>query len=423
MDKARKAALSVLDSVFIDESYSNIALDKVFGKFDLRPIDRGFVSAVVYGVLDRKITLDHILSNYLKKGTAKTPVTVMNALRMALYQIMYMDKVPDSAAVNESVNLIKASKFKYSASLVNGVLRNVLRDGITLPSGEDTSSLSVIYSCPEHIIKELISDYGTETAIEFLKESLLTPPVFLRVNLLKTTEDELITRLSSEGIIAEKCGFPAALKVVGGIDVKGSACYKDGLFHTEDLSCQRAVSVLGAKPGERILDMCSAPGGKAFSMAEDMENKGEIIACDIYSSRTELIEKGARRLGTDIVKPTVCDSCEPADLGVFNAILCDVPCSGYGVIRRKPEIKYKPQNDFSELESIQLKIISNADRYLKPGGRLLYSTCTLRKAENSGTVSRFLKNHPQYKLKFEHTFMPQTDCSDGFYCALLEKGR
>lgn len=422
MDKARKTALSALDSVFINNAFSNIALDSAFKANQLSPLDKSFASALFYGVLDRKITLDYELGKYIKKGTDKTEITVLNALRLALYQIMFMDKVPNSAAVNESVNLIKSSKYKYSASFVNAVLRNILRNGTSLPQDDSINSLSIKFSCSEYIIKDLINSLGAANATAFLQDSLLPPPVFIKVNTLKTDKNSLISLLSNEGIKAEECENDA-VKILGGIDVTASKCFKEGFFHTEDLACQKAIKCINAKKGERILDMCASPGGKSFAMAEDMENFGEIVSCDLYESRVELINKGAKRLGIDIIKPLVTDSQIISDLGLFDAVLCDVPCSGYGVIRRKPEIKYKEENNFRSLNKTQKTILSNADKYLKSGGRILYSTCTLRKEENGDTVAAFLKEHQNYNLSSEHTFLPHIDGTDGFYCALLIKSR
>ena len=196
------------------------------------------------------------------------------------------------------------------------------------------------------------------------------------------------------------------------------------MFHVQDIASQTVAGILGAKQGERVLDMCASPGGKTFTVAQNMENAGEIVSCDLYEQRVGLIEKGARRLGLDIVKPTVCDATAfNSDLGLFDRILCDVPCSGLGVIRRKPEIKYKPQNDFKELTEIQSAILNNAAKYLKTGGRILYSTCTLRNAENGAVVHAFLDKYKEYELEYEHTYMPHTDGTDGFYCALIQKSR
>ncbi|MBR3144991.1 MAG: 16S rRNA (cytosine(967)-C(5))-methyltransferase RsmB [Clostridia bacterium] len=421
MSDIRRSALSVLDQIEKDNAYSNIVLDNLFNKEKLGNIDARFIRALVFGVIERKITLDYILNGFIKSGIEKQPVTVINNLRMALYQIMFMDKVPSHAAVNEAVRLIKNSKYKRLAPFTNAVLRNVLRNDISLPKGDDINSLSVRYSCEKEVIKVLIDSIGLGETVSFLENSLKTPPLFLKVNTLKTDSDNLIIRLKEENIIADKCELNDALVIKSGSDIIGSKAFCDGLFHIEDIACQTALSYLAPKQNERVLDTCAAPGGKTFSMAEIMANKGEIVACDIYSSRLSLITSGAKRLGIDIIKVKENNSEEFSSMGLFDAVLCDVPCSGIGVIRRKPEIKYKKLDDIKTLIQTQKNILDNADRYLKPAGRLMYSTCTLNCQENEDVIKHFLDNHSNYKLVSERTFLPQKDNSDGFYCAVLHK--
>ena len=422
MSNPRKAAVKALLKVENDAAYSNIALNAVLRESGLENADRAFVSAVFYGVLDRRITIDYILSRFIKTPLKKVAPFTLEVLRSAVYQIMFMDKVPDSAAVNESVKLIKSSRESRNAGFANAVLRNILRSEIVLPQGNDSHSLSVRYSCPEWIIKSFITDYGADTAEELLKESLKPAPMVVRVNTLKTNIDTLKAEL-------EKCEIPSdtaekenALILKKGIDAAEFDLYKRGFFYAEDLSSQTAVSVLNPKKGERVLDMCAAPGGKSFTMALLMENAGEIISCDLYEQRVGLIKSGAGRLGIDIIKPMTADACVfNEDLGEFDCILCDVPCSGLGVLRRKPDIKYKPESDFTELKILQYKILENAARYLKKGGRILYSTCTLRREENEKLVNSFIMEYNGFHKMYEHTYLPHIDKTDGFYCALIVK--
>lgn len=419
MANARKVAVKALSLVSNNKAYSNIILNKVYDNNPLSPTEKAFSTALFYGVLDRKISIDYILSLFIKKGLKKiTPIT-LEALRIAVFQIYFMDKVPGSAAVNESVNIVKASKERFNASFVNGVLRNILREKPTFPQDDSTESISVRYSCPEWIINSFVKDYGVETAKKLLDESLLKPPVTLRVNTVKVNADELIQKLADEGIASEKVD-DSALKILGGIDVKDSRCYKEGLFHIQDLASQISISKLDLKPDMRVIDLCSAPGGKSFTAALYMENKGEIYAFDLYEKRVELIRKSAKRLGFDIINSQTGDATVfNNDIGLFDAVICDVPCSGLGVIRRKPEIKYKDEENFSALQDIQLKILKNASRYLKPNGKILYTTCTLRTAENDGIVNAFLDNETDFELQYQHTFMPHIDGTDGFYCAVI----
>lgn len=424
MANARKIALKALLEVRSMGAYSNITLNKLLNDSELSDYEKSFTTALFYGVLDRTLTLDHVLSKHIKSPLKKVSPFVLENLRLALFQIMFMDKIPESAAVNEAVKIVKASKQKNLSGFVNGVLRNILREGATLPDGDGVNDLSVRYSCPQWIVSSLLTDYGFENTKEFLDHSLLAPKVILRVNTLKTDAESLISELLNLKIPAKKGLVENSVIIDGGIDVSHNGLYKNGLFHIQDSASQTAVKVLSPKGNERVLDLCSAPGGKAFTMAQYMENSGEIVACDIYSHRVELINNGAKRLGIDIIKPIVNNACVyNVNLGTFDAVLCDVPCSGIGVIRRKPEIKYKSLEEYNDITQIQAQILDNADLYLKENGRILYSTCTVRKCENDFVVQRFLDKHPLYELKYQHTFMPHIDGTDGFYCALLQKSR
>lgn len=423
MANARKTAVKALIKVR-ESAYSNIALNKVLNEDNLSGADRSLATAIFYGVLDRDITLNYVLSEFIKTPLKKVSPLALECLKIALYQIMFMDTIPDSAAVNESVKLIKASKQKHLSGFVNGVLRNVLRSQIKLPDSTDAKSLSIKYSCPEWIIDSFIKDYGIDDAISLLKASLQSPPLMLRVNTLKIDSDELLTSLANEGVSADKIQFDNALKIVGGIDIKNSKCYRQGLFHAQDLASQTAVKILNPTQNETVLDICSAPGGKAFTMAQYMNGMGKIIACDLYEKKVELISQGAKRLGLSNITAIQNDALVFNNaLGQFDAILCDVPCSGLGVMRRKPEIKYKDLNEYDDITKIQSKILENAASYLKINGRILYSTCTLRKSENDAVINGFLDKHSDYQLKYQHTFMPHRDGTDGFYCALLQKSR
>lgn len=426
MANARKAAATALMRIEKNGAYSNLTLAKIFAENDFSPADRAFASACVYGTLDRKITIDYILGAFLKKGISALKPYTAAVLRSAVYQLLYMEKVPESAAVNEAVKLIKGSKEQYNAALVNAVLRNIIRNGAKLPDGNDASALSVRYSCPEWIVNSFISDYGIETAQALLEETLKSPPVILRVNTLRTTPDQLCDKLAAEGISAETAAGIPAVKVNGGIDIASSRCYKNGLFYAQDIACQRSVERLSPSKGSRILDLCAAPGGKSFTAALLMENCGEVLAFDIYEKRVKLIENGAKRLGISCICAKQGNAAEYTEaLGVFDAVICDVPCSGLGVLRRKPELKYKTEKqlDLPSLEKTQAEILANAARYVKAGGKILYSTCTLRKAENEGQIKSFLDKHGTFAVQYEYAYLPHIDNTDGFYCALLVKER
>ncbi len=422
MANARKIAVDALLRVNVDNAYSNIALNEILNKKKPEIADKALATALFYGVLDNKITLDYIIKKLTGKPTKKIKPYTLEAIRVGLYQLIYTDNIPPSAAVNEAVKLVKKSKEAYNSGFTNAVLRNYLRNPVTLPTDNSVFALSVRYSCPEWLITELINDYDLDAVVDYLEQSVLAPPLILRVNTLKNSAKELEALLKENGKECKILNNNAISITEGGFNTEKFEPYLNGLFFVQDLSSQKCAETLSVIPNERILDMCAAPGGKSFSMAILMENKGEIVSCDIHPHRVDLIEKGAKRLGINIINPTVCDATEyNRNLGLFDAVLCDVPCSGFGIIRRKPDIKYKKDNDFSELQEIQLKILNNAVNYLKGNGRILYSTCTVRKKENEEIVNKFLENHKDFTLKEIKTYMPQKNGGDGFFTALLER--
>ena len=413
MANARKTAVKVLVKIEKEGTYSNLGVAEALKNSELNLQDKSLATAIIYGVLDRKITLDYILSKFLKTPINKTEPFTLMVLRSALYQIKYMDKIPESAAVNEAVKIMKSSKFSRNSGFVNGVLRSVLRTEVEIPKGDSAEDLSVRYSCPLWIVESFLKDYGLADTKALLEESLKPAPTVLRINTVKADISEIEKEYEIKG---------NSIELTKGIDISNSELYKKGLVYAQDYASQRAVEILSPKSGDRVLDVCSAPGGKAFTMANLMGNKGEIIACDLYPHRVELIERTAKRLGLDIIKTAVADATRyNPKLGEFDCVLCDVPCSGLGVIRRKPEIKYNALPCLEELKNIQLSILRNAVKYLKKGGKLLYSTCTLRREENEKLVISFQKEYNDLCKVYEHTFMPHKDGTDGFYCALFEK--
>ncbi len=419
MENARSVAVKALVKINLEKAYSNLTVNFLFKNSELSFVDKSLATALVYGVLDRRITLDYLLSKHIKTPIKKVSPITIEALRIALYQIMYMDKIPNSAAVDESVKIVKKSKESKNSGFVNAVLRNILRDNIVLPNGNSLYELSIKYSCPKEIIESLINDYGTDNTKSILEYSLKPSSTIVRVNTFKISIDSFKTLIGQDIVETDVLG---AFKLTSGIDIGNNKLYKDGLFYVQDLASQKAISLLNPKRGTRVLDMCAAPGGKSFLMSLLMENEGEIVSCDLYPSRVELIRKSANLLGLNIIKPTVCDAIiYNKELGLFDNILCDVPCSGLGVIGRKPDVKYKNFGEFDELCTIQLSILKNASNYLKKGGRLLYSTCTLRKKENDEIIEHFLENNNDFSCEFSHTFLPHVDGTDGFYAALLIK--
>lgn len=434
MADARKTALHALLRVSVGDGFSNIVLDEALQKADLSAADVAFASAVFYGVIERRLTLDAWIDRYAKK--APSAPLVREVLRLGAYQIAFMDRVPDSAAVNESVGLVKDTQEFRAAGFVNAVLRQIVRDQRILLDfrGDSEQALSVRYSAPVWLIRNLIADYGRENAVGFLADSLSVPPIYIRVNTLKISAEELKSRLTAQGISAADTPLATALRLDRPGSFEKNPLFLDGLFFAEDLASQLCVEVLAPKAGETVLDLCAAPGGKSFAAALKMQGRGRVVSCDLYESRCRLIEDGRRRLGLDMIEPMVNDAAKTVPEGSFDRVLCDVPCSGFGIIRRKPDIKYKNPDDLKELPPLALSILENGASAVRAGGRLVYSTCTLRKSENQKVVGRFLSAHPEFTLEpivlpgFHSvtddgclTLMPQFGGTDGFFVASMIK--
>lgn len=419
----RQTAFRVLNRIERNNAYSNLALDAELRQNQGETVSAPFVTALVYGVLERKITLDYILSAFLTKPIKKLRPEVLTALRMGAYQLQFMDKVPTSAAVNESVKLVKNNGCAYAAGLVNSVLRKVANAEVIYPDKTDfIKYLSIRYSCPTSLVQHYIKDYGEENAEGILSSSLGAVPTVLRVNTLKTDAAHLKTALAEEGFSAELGQTENTLVIKNGGAIEQSKAYQNGLFHVQDTASALCVQTLDAKPGQRVIDVCAAPGGKTFTLAQMMENQGEILAFDLHAHRVRLIETGAARLGLSIVKASVQDASvfAPALENTADRVLCDVPCSGLGTIRRKPEIRYKDLAFIDNLTHLQYNILVHASKYLKSGGVLVYSTCTLNRAENDAVCDRFLQENPDFeKLEAYTTLLPHKDGTDGFFFARL----
>ncbi len=425
MTDAREAAARALMRMDGAGAYSNLVIDALIAKNGLTPRDGAFAAALFYSTLERMLTIDHILARYSAKPLSALTPAVRASLRLGICQLLYMDGVDDYAAVSESVNLVKALGCARASGFVNGVLRAFLRDGKAVPPAEGSRAerLAVEYSCPAWLVEVWLASYGEEAALRMLAGSLGKAPVYLRANTLLTTPEALCERLASEGAQAVPAAPPdGCVAVRGRLAVETLPAFAEGLFHVQDRASQLCAEALGALPGERVLDACAAPGGKTFTAAERMENRGEVVARDLHRKRADLVEKGARRLGVSIVTASAGDAgiFDPA-LGKFDRVLCDVPCSGFGVIRRKPEIKYKPRESIQNLPEIQYKILQTSAQYLRSGGRLVYSTCTLLPAENERVVERFLAENEAFVLLSEEIHTGEREDTDGFFTACLER--
>lgn len=439
MKTVRQAAFEALLKIQREGAYSNLVVDAALKEnehFDDR--DKAFFSNLVYGTLDRLILIDYNLGLYLNQPVRKLKPELHTILRLGAYQLLFLDKVPSRAAVNESVNLAKVNKSAFAASLVNAVLRRVADNGLQLPEGEQKGPayLAIKYSCPEWLISLWIDAYGFENAVAIAEKALEPAPVIIKVNTTKTTVDDLIWKLAEDGVIAEKSEkFPDSLVLENTGAVEELAAYKEGLFHAQDFASQLCCRAVDAQIGETVFDLCSAPGGKAFTIAEAMQNTGCVRAFDIYQSRVDLIRNGAKRLGLINVYTYLSDaSIFNENYGMADRVLCDVPCSGLGIIRRKPEIRFKKAADIDNLPELQYRILCNATRYLKDGGRLVYSTCTLNPKENEEVCNRFLAEHPEFEAvevlpeipryngKDKYlTLMPHIHSTDGFFVAAFCK--
>lgn len=434
MVNTRAITLKLLKKIHIDKSYSNILLDKTLSEIDCSAQEKKFISALFYGVIERTITLDAVINKYSKIKTKKLDTDVLLILRLGIYQLLYMDSVPDSAAVNESVKLAKKSKNPSLSGFVNGVLRSFIRNEKALPEGNSkTEKLSVQYSCPEWLIDKWFLEYGEDNAVSMLESSLGKAPVTIRLNTIKMPEKDIISVLESDGYSIEETFIKNCYKISGGVSVESSKAYQLGLFYVQDISSQLCSLSLDACEGESVIDVCAAPGGKTFTTAIKMNNSGNVYSFDLHENRVKLINDGAERLGLTNVSAKQNNALVyNGELPLADRVLCDVPCSGLGVIRRKPEIKYKNPDDFKELPDIQYNILETSAKYLKSGGILIYSTCTLSKAENDDIVNRFLKEHPEFtgvsinpeieKLSdWCATIIPEYFDSDGFFIAKFKR--
>lgn len=436
---ARELALSALLKMDKQGAYSNLAFDGLLAQSSLSPRDRDLAARLFYGVLETKITLDYLIAGRSTMKFEKLSPDVRNILRLGLYQVLYLD-LEDFAAVNESVNLVKARGKKSAAGFVNAILRGFIRDGkkIELPEDPD-ERLCVAYSCPVWLVKSFAAEYGRKETEEILKSQLGRPPLTLRVNPLKTTAEQLCVQLEREGCRARPCpALENCVEVQGGGTLTKTKAFEQGLFHTQDISSQLCARTVASFSPFSVLDVCAAPGGKTFTIAQELGGEAIVTACDLHQKRVGLIEQGARRLGLSCVTAVQSDASKPnQSFGQFDAVLCDVPCSGFGVIRRKPEIKYKPQESLAGLPAIQENILQVSSAYVKAGGVLVYSTCTLAKRENEAVVDAFLQNNPDFapaslpdfiqkydpNADFRITFLPEMLNSDGFFLAVLQKMR
>ncbi len=433
----RKKAVNILVDIEKNASYVNIEMNKLRIQNDFSYQDIRFIGELINGVQKRKITLDYIISIHSSVKINKISPFVLAVLRSGIYQILYMDKVPASAAVNESVKLIKKSSVARLSGYVNAVLRAVNGNELTTLDNNSPFGLSIIYSLPQWLVSRWISQFGLSFAKNLMEAFLAKTDLCVRRN-PNISEDKFLNKLSEDGITV----VPFKFKDFKDFDycytvqttkgpITDTIAFKEGCFYIQDPAAALASYLLQPKQGDFIIDMCAAPGGKSIFLAELMQNKGKIISFDIYEHKINLINDNAKRHNIDIIHPFMCDAT------VYNEnyenfadkIICDVPCSGFGLISKKPDIRHtRKEEDIVELFTLSQKILENAARYLKPGGVLVFSTCTIDMQENEKAIETFLNNHREFsflpfgenQLSFK-TFYPSVDGTDGFFVCRLKK--
>lgn len=441
---AREVALNVLTSVDENASYSNLLLNRSLQQAELSPADAGLATELVYGTIARQATLDYFLNLFIKSEVKRLNPWVRSLARMSLYQIRYLDRVPAHAAVNEAVEIAKKRGHQGIASMINGVLRSILREGDTLAIPDDLPTaerIALQHSHPQWLVERWITQYGEETAEAVCASNNQPPKVSIRVNALKADRDELMRELENEGRTVRASELSQfGIIVESGGNMANDHLYRDGRFSIQDESSMLVAEALAAEPGMSVLDCCAAPGGKTAHIAEKMGDKGRIVANDLHEHKQGLIMEQAERLGLSCIESSVGDAMalkEQFESASFDRVLLDAPCSGFGVIRRKPDLRWaKTPDDAASIARLQRQMLSAVSGLVKPGGILVYSTCTIEREENQRAVAEFLRDHAEFIAEpFEVPalealpqaggagvqILPNQFGSDGFYIARLRR--
>ena len=433
---ARSAALTALQKWRKSGAWSDAALNAAIARAELEGRDAALASRICYGTIQNLTLLDHVLTQCCNQPLSRLEPQVLDILRLSAYQILMMDRVPAHAAVHEAVELCKGSGAKRAAGLVNAVLRRVADLGGELPNLPPVGTaayLSVRYSHPLWLCENWIRAHGYAFTERALAANNADAPACLQCNQLKIDASELLVRLREAGFPAEPHAvLPDAIVCTGGAFAESDA-FRSGWFYVQDAAAKTAVLIADPQPGMRVLDACAAPGGKSFAAAIQMRDTGEIVSCDIHEQKLKRLREGASRLGLSCIRTAAMDARKPVfEQASFDMVLADVPCSGLGVIRKKPEIRFKDPAALSALPEIQKDILNGLAPLVKPGGVLLYSTCTVQHAENESVVEAFLAEHLEYSLEAislpwlnapdgMHTFWPHVDSTDGFFVAKMRK--
>jgi len=437
-DNARLLALTVINSVFTDGAYANLALNKSLSTTVLTDVDRRFVTELVYGTIKAKGTIDWLISKNVTRPLHKISPMILNILREGVYQIYFLERIPVSAACNEAVNLAKKFGHPGTVKFVNGVLRSVVRnkEHLIFPTLEENEPLHIAltYNHPEWLVQRWRYRFGTEETIALCKYDNENPTLSLRVNTLLITREELKKKLEAEGAEVQLSGWCKEGLVCNKISSFVTIMRKFGQYiYIQDESSMLVAGILAPKKGNLVIDVCSAPGGKTTHLAQIMKNTGKVIATDIYTHKLNLLVENAERLALRNIETREQDATvivgEWRDAA--DCVLVDAPCSGLGVLRRRAEARWtKTEKDLNFFPPLQKKILASAASYVKPGGRLVYSTCTLEANENGRVIEDFLSKHTDFtRLDFTHPLtgeiinelqlLPQKDGIDGFYICLL----
>ena len=439
MSNARETALRVLISCRTNGAWADAALKAQLQRDGLSGADAALCSRIVYGVMQNQLLLDFYIGSYCSQKPDHLQPPLLEILRMGAYQILYLDKVPDHAAVSESVELAKRFKRGQAAGLVNAVLRKLSQNKSDLPAIPDRDEqryFSIQYSHPKWLVKRVLPILGREGTEAFLAANNSVAPLTIQVNPLKTTLPALQEELTAAGISAKAHAWaPGCLELSGTGDLTSLPAFREGKFMVQDPAASLVALAADIRPGQRVLDVCAAPGGKSFGAAFAMEDQGSVMACDLHENKLVRIRESAARLGVTCVETAAADgrSFRPEWDAGFDTVLVDAPCSGLGIIRKKPDIRYKKADDLFALPVIQSAILENAARYVKPGGTLVYSTCTILPEENEQISDAFLAEHPDFSRESftlpqpvgltggQLTLWPQLHGTDGFYICRMKR--
>ena len=436
---ARDVALDALMQVDKANAWSDEALRRLIAQNGLDSRDAAFATRLCYGVMQNRMLLDYYIGCWCAQKPERLEPVIRSILRIGGYQILFMDRVPHRAAVNEAVEMTKRHGRPKAAGMVNAVLRKCASSKNTLPplpQNSFASKAAVQYSHPRWLVERLTALVGEQEAETFLRLDNEPVPTVIQANPLKTTPAELENELRSDGVrLTPHPWLEGCFEVTGTGDLERLSAFASGRCTVQDAAARLAAIAVGPKPGDRVLDVCAAPGGKSFAMAMQMENRGDILSCDIHPHKLKLIESGAQRLGLTCIRAATADAREKhaAWEGQADVVMADVPCSGLGIIRKKPDIRYKNPKELAQLPLVQRAILENASGYVRPGGTLVYSTCTVLPEENEDVTGDFLDKHPEFEpvrtafplpvgpCPGQVTLWPQRHGTDGFYICRMRR--